>query len=115
MICENCRTTLPDDAIACWKCGARLAPPARQAGPDVLLAILTFVIAGALFACVGWSVPFTVWGLINSAAKDSPQWSGVLGIVSGMAFVLAALAFFGGVWWGSYWLIARLTAKPGER
>ncbi len=118
MICASCQTVLPDEAIACWKCGAPMAGPAsRPAVPkrpvDLLLAILTLVISIAVFVCLGWAIPFTVWGLITSTAKQYPEWSGVLEMVSGVAFVASAVGFFGGTWWGGYKVLERLTAKPG--
>ena len=101
MICANCRTTLPDEAIACWKCGAQVAvavakSPAKKNAPDLLLVILTFLIASGLFVCMGWAVPFTVWGVITSSASQFPQWASILGVVSGIAFVVSAIAIFGG-------------------
>ncbi|MDE3091996.1 MAG: hypothetical protein KGJ80_21700, partial [Chloroflexota bacterium] len=67
------------------------------------------------FVCAGWAVPFTVWGQISTASADSPQWAGLIGVVSGVAFVVATIATFGGFWWGAYWLLTRVTAKPSER
>ncbi len=119
MICANCETTLPDEAIACWKCGTQLTaltggkPPPKDE-PDVLLVLLTFVAAVAFFACAGWAVPFTVWGMITTVAKDSPEWSGVLGILGGLAFVVSTIVCFGGFWYGAYWLIKRIIASPKE-
>ncbi len=115
MICQSCDTVLPDEARACWKCGTQIAAtvanaPAKNTDLDLLLKILTFLVACALFVCVGWSVPFMVWGTITSAANQYPQWSGLSGVVSGIAFVAAAIVFFGGVWWGTYWLLKRVTA-----
>jgi hypothetical protein len=119
MICANCETTLPDEAIACWKCGTQISaltsgtPPPRNE-PDILLVLLTFVAAVAFFACAGWAVPFTVWGTITTAAKDSPEWSAVLGILGGLAFVVSTIVCFGGFWYGAYWLTKRIIASPKE-
>lgn len=117
MICANCQTSLPDEAVACWKCGTPLAgtakdAPGKPSEPDVLLALLTFFAALIFFACAGWSIPFAIWGNLSTAAKDSPQWSSLLGIVSGLAFIVATVACLGGAWWGSYWLIKRIL-RPG--
>ena len=115
MICQSCSTVLPDEARACWKCGAQIAAtvaPAKSADLDLLLKIVTFLVAGALFVCVGWSVPFMVWGTLASSANQFPQWSGAIGVVSGIAFVGAAIVFFGGVWWGMYWLLKRVAITP---
>lgn len=119
MNCANCETPLPDEAIACWKCGTPVAAsaahaPPRKAEPDILLILLTFAAAVAFFACAGWAVPFTVWGMITTAAKDSPEWSGLLGILGGLAFVVATIACFGGFWYGAYWLTQRVLASPRE-
>jgi uncharacterized paraquat-inducible protein A len=113
MICANCQTILPDEAKACWKCGIPLAESASVPKPkgetDLLMAILTFVLTAALFACVGWALPFMVWGTIVSSTKDYPQWSGVLDMFSGVSFFVTAIAFVAIVWRGSYWLITRVT------
>ncbi len=119
MICANCQMTLPEEAVACWKCGTPIAAPAAQAAApkrpvDPLLLILTLLISVGVFVCLGWAIPFTIWGLITSSAKQYPEWSGILDIVSGAAFVLSALGFFGGTWWASYQVLQRLTAKPGS-
>ncbi len=122
MICEHCQTTLPDQAIACWKCGkpvaALAAPttptapavqaPTSKSEPDVLIVILAFALSAILFVCMGWAIPFTVWGKISGIATDYPQWSNLIGIISGISFVIATIGFLGGVWWGSYWLITRI-------
>ncbi len=121
MICASCQTPLPEEAIACWKCGklALPAPPAAAPAPaaplakrqlDLLLALITLLISVAVFVCLGWAVPFTVWGLITSFGRQYPEWSAAFGIVSGAAFILSALAFFGGTWWGCYKLLQRLTS-----
>ncbi len=117
MICANCQTILPDEALACWKCGTQFAAPpaiapAKKTEPDILLVIFTFIASVGFFACAGWSVPFAVWGMISTAAKDSPQWSGWVGILSGISFVVMTIACFGGFWWGSYWVIKRVIASP---
>lgn len=118
MICASCQTPLPEEAIACWKCGAPIGASAPQAAlpkrpVDPLLVVLTLLVSVGVFVCLGWAIPFTIWGLITSSAKQYPEWSGILDIVSGAAFVLSALGFFGGTWWGSYQILERLTAKSG--
>jgi hypothetical protein len=114
MNCENCQTTLPDEAIACWKCGAPVAAsvalaPSKKDETDLLFVIITFVISVAFFVCAGWSVPFTIWGLVTNSTKEIPPLSELGGILSGLAFIVAAVAVFGGSWWGSYWLLKRIS------
>ena len=116
MICENCKTLLPDDAVACWKCGTRIAPspetlPAKPQR-DVLHMLAAFFVAVGLFACVGWPLPFVVWGGISSAASSMPQWASMSGIASGVILFGTAIAFVALTWWGSYWVIARMFGKP---
>ena len=119
MICNHCQTTLPDQAVACWKCGAPVAaavlppepltaPQAKKREPDLLYVILTFVITAGFFVCAGWAVPFTVWGLIIGSAKQFPALTGLLDIISGIAFILSTFGFFAGVWWGAYKISLRL-------
>ena len=118
MICSSCQTTLPDEAIACWKCGKPLAPsvaaPASTSKPrkkkpiDPIVAFLTLIGSTVFFGCIGWSVPFTVWGKLNNAAADFPQWAQFLGAISTIAGVVAALITFVGIWWLSAWLITRV-------
>lgn len=117
VICANCQTALPDEAVACWKCGTQVAAPAtstlpQKPEPDILLVLLTFIAAAAFFVCAGWAVPFTVWGMISTAAKDSPQWSDLLGILGGLAFIVTTIACFGGFWYGAYWVTKRVIAAP---
>ena len=115
MNCAKCQTTLPDEAIACWKCGAPVAASIaqlpKQDESDLLLALLTFGISIAFFVCAGWSVPFTLWGLISNSAQGSSLLASLSGILSGLAFVMSTIAVFGGCWWGSYWLLKRI-ARP---
>ena len=124
MICNNCQTTLPDQAVACWKCGTPVAtavpppeplaaPKAKKGEPDLLYVILTFVITAGFFVCAGWAVPFTVWGLIIGSAKEYPQLSGLLDLLSGVGFIASAIAFFAGVWWGAYKISVRLAQAQG--
>ena len=130
MICENCQTTLPDQAVACWKCGKPVAqstaaarqpiptPPApetplkpkvkKKAPIDPVVAVFTMIASVIFFACIGWAVPFTVWGKINSAFADYPQWAQTVGILSTALGVLSAFVLFVGVWWISAWMITRL-------
>ncbi len=122
MICENCQTTLPDEALACWKCGKPTGQPTTVAQPtspphkktriDPLVAVFTLLISAVFFACFGWAVPFTVWGRITNIGADYPQWAQVFGVVSGIAGVASALITFIGVWWLSAWLITRII-RPG--
>lgn len=122
MICENCQTTLPDQALACWKCGKPMTPPVTAPLPiakprkmpkiDPLIALFTLIFSTVFFACVGWAVPFTVWGKLTNVATDFPQWAQALGVISGVAGVVSALLTFVGVWWGSAWLITRIM-RPG--
>ena len=119
MKCKNCQTILPDEAIACWKCGTKVERPATTAPrkkekPDILIVAAAFIIAAVFFACLGWSIPFMVWGMITSSAKNS-QWSDLMGVVSGISFVATTIAIFGGVWWGSYWLIKNVTVKSSGK
>lgn len=182
MICANCQTTLPDEAVACWKCGSgtrgaaaardRVAPaggdtpapgavpasspssaaqpppsnspssiapqrsvalslalaspaivapttaphtptaaapaPEQKGAHDLLLVIITFVGNAAFFICAGWSVPFAIWGNLRNAAKQNPEWTGIVDVVSGVALLVSGLVFFLGCWLGSYWAILRL-------
>ncbi len=133
MICDNCQTTLPDQAVACWKCGkplVQVAPPAiptspptavlplvpskppevKKNEPDLLHVIVTFVFTAGFFVCAGWAVPFTVWGLIISSGKQYPELSGLLDVLSGVAFIVSAIGFFAGIWWGAYKISTRLAA-----
>ena len=113
MICENCQTPLPDQAVACWKCGKPVARPAapapkKQKPIDPLVAVFTLFFSAVFFGCIGWSVPFTVWGKLNSAVTDFPQWAQAMSVISTIAGVAAALITFVGVWWLSTWLITRI-------
>ena len=112
MNCDKCQTTLPDEAIACWKCGAPVAASIaqlpKQDESDLLLAILTLGISIAFFICAGWSVPFTLWGLISNAVQEPSPLASSSGILSGLVFIGSTLAIFGGCWWGSYWLLKRI-------
>ncbi len=115
MICEHCKTSLPDDAVACWKCGtptpkAQQSPNAKPKA-DVLHILASFFIAAVFFVCVGWTVPFTVFGMISTAANDLPQWASVSGIASGIILIGTAIAFIALTWWGAYWVITRLFPK----
>ncbi len=115
MICASCQTPLPEEAIACWKCGRLVVPaaPAATAAKrpvDLLLVVIALLISVAVFVCLGWAVPFTVWGLITTAGKQYPEWSGAFSIISGAAFILSGLGFFGGTWWGGYKFLERLTS-----
>ena len=117
MICENCQTTLPDQAVACWKCGKPVTPPTvttkRKKPPiDPLVAVFTLVLSAVFFGCIGWAIPFTVWGKISNAATDFPQWAQLLGAISLVAGVASALLVFVGLWWLSAWLITRIL-RPG--
>ncbi len=122
MICESCQTTLPDEAIACWKCGKPItqsataplpgAEPHKKTKIDPLVAVFTLVLSAVFFACFGWAVPFTVWGKITNFAADYPQWAQVFGVISGIAGVASALITFVGVWWLSAWLVTRVMS-PG--
>ncbi len=118
VVCDNCHTTLPDSAVACWKCGKQFSsasPPApRKSGPDLLLAIVTLPIAVISFACLGWTIPFTLWGLVVSSASQYPGWSGLLGALGAILFVLATVAVIGGTWWGAYWILNRVNAPPSR-
>ena len=113
MICSNCQTELPDEAIACWKCGEQMScSPAKSAkhkdGVDPLLVILTLLFSVAFFVCLGWAIPFTIWGNIITVSKDHPEWSALLDMVSGIAFYVSAVGLFIFSWWGSYKLVFRL-------
>jgi len=115
MICENCQTSLPDEAIACWKCGKPVkkpgtppTPPRKQKPIDPLVAFFTLLFSAGFFGCVGWAVPFTVWGKLSNAATDFPQWAQTLNVVSTVAGVASALVTFVGIWWLSAWLITRI-------
>lgn len=115
MICENCQTTLPDEALACWKCGKPVAQPGMPPAPrkklkpiDPVVAFITLLLSAVFFGCAGWAVPFTVWGKLTNAASDFPQWAQALSILSTVAGVLSALVTFLGFWWLSAWLITRL-------
>jgi hypothetical protein len=112
MTCKNCQTALPDGAVACWKCGARvdLSPETMPTKPprDILHVLGSFLVAVVLFACMGWTVPFAVFGNISVAARNYPQWENISGYASGIIMTLTALAFVGMTWWGSYWVISRL-------
>lgn len=139
MICKNCQTTLPDQAVACWKCGKPIAqlvaqpvaptPHPVQAPPapetplkpkikkkppiDPIVAVFTMIASVIFFACIGWAVPFTVWGKTAEIFKDRPdlaQMSSVLGTAGG---VLSGLILFVGVWWVSAWIITRLIRSSG--
>ena len=119
MICQKCQTSLPEEAIACWKCGTSTArvpkpPPVKKAEPDIFLMILTFVVTGGFFVCAGWAVPFTIWGLIIGTARQYPQLSGLIDILSGAAFIASTVTFFAGIWWGAYKVLKRLTATPAQ-
>jgi hypothetical protein len=115
MICANCKTTLPDNAVACWKCGKPTSQTPQSFGskqkPDILHILASFFVAVVLFACVGWPLPFVVWGGISSAASGMPQWASVSGIASGIILFGTAIAFVALTWWGSYWVIARMFGK----
>ena len=113
MNCEKCQTILPDEAIACWKCGTPVAEtvqaPPQKDESDLLLAILTFVLSVAFFVCAGWSIPFTLWGLISTSVNGSSLLASLSSILSGLAFVASTIAVFGGCWWGCYWLLKRIS------
>jgi ribosomal protein L40E len=115
MICENCKTVLPDDAVACWKCGTRtpLTPETLSPKPkrDILHMLASFFVAIGVFVCFGWTVPFAVFGNISSAASSLPQWASISGVASGPIMIGTAVAFVALTWWGSYWVISRLFAK----
>jgi len=64
-----------------------------------------------LFACVGWPLPFVIWGGISQAASHLPQRASISGIASGIILIGTALAFIVLAWWGTYWVIARLFGK----
>ncbi len=113
MICSHCLTELPDQAVACWKCGEQTQgkPTATSkplGGADPLLVILTLLFSVAFFICMGWAIPFTIWGNMITASKEHPDWSGLLDIVSGIAFYASAVGLFIVSWWGSYQLVFRL-------
>lgn len=116
MICANCKTTLPDDAVACWKCGTPTsqAPrtPESKPKPDILHVLAAFFVAVVSFACVGWPLPFVIWGGISQVASHSPQWASVSGIASGAIMIGTTIAFLALTWWAFYWVIARLFGKP---
>ncbi len=113
VVCDNCHTTLPDDAVACWKCGRQfsLAHPQKSyksSGPNLAIAVVTFPIALAFFACLGWSIPFTLWGLTVSLGGQNPNGSGLLGAVGAILFAISSIALIGGAWWGAYWIVNRV-------
>lgn len=126
MICGICQTNLPDEAIACWKCGSPISerpegpakpnvPPnsrAKKDKIDPLFVVLTLLISVALFVCVGWAIPFTVWGSVIAYSGQFPQWSSTIDALSGVLFYASAVGVFAGTWWGSYQILRRLTAKP---
>ncbi len=122
MICESCQTALPDEALACWKCGKSIAAPTvappearkphKKPKIDPLVAVFTLLFSAVFFACFGWAIPFTVWGRITNIGADYPQWAQIFGVVSGILGVASALLTFVGVWWGSAWLITRIM-RPG--
>jgi hypothetical protein len=120
MLCDNCQTELPDEAAACWKCGKLFksvaAPtPLKKQEPDSLLLVGTFVFSGIFFICGGWAFPFTVWGKMVEYTSHYPEWSSVTGVLSGALFIVTAIAVFGVLWWGSYWLIKRIVTSPAGR
>ncbi len=132
MICSSCQTQLPEEAVACWKCGEALQPttglpvPVRRsdaarahsggfrrirdglAQADPLLVVLTLLFNAAFFICFGWAVPFTIWGNIVELSKQYPEWSALLEIASTSTLLVSAVTFFIGTWWGEYQLIHRL-------
>ncbi len=120
VVCDNCHTTLPDNAVACWKCGrqfpsAHLSAPLKPSGPNIAIAVVTFPIALAFFACLGWSIPFTLWGLTVSLGGQNSDGSGLLGAVGTILFAISSIALIGGAWWGAYWIVNRVNNSTGER
>lgn len=115
MICKNCQTELPDSAVACWKCGTPTAvlgqAPDAKPPRDVLHVVASFLVAAVLFICIGWPLPFVVWGNLSAAASHLPQWASVSGIASGIVLIGTALAFIALAWWMSYWVITRMFGK----
>lgn len=123
MICATCQIHLPEQAVACWKCGTPLeAVPAAVpvlTGPlsrpkavhDPLLIVITFFISVALFICVGWTRPFTVWGTIVSGGKEDPGLGTFIAIASGAEFIVSTIGTFAITWWGSYTIWRKMIAK----
>lgn len=109
MICEHCKTVLPDDAVACWKCGTPTVRANRRsvAKPprDVLHILSAFFVAVFSFVCVGWPLPFVV-------VSNLPLWMGMGGPAYGIVLISTTIAFVGFAWWVAYWVITRLFSKP---
>ena len=119
MICDQCKTELPDEAAACWKCG-RPFKPAQPAAttkedPTVVVAFFSFILSVGFFICGGWGVPFTVWGKTLEAARTQPGMEGQMETIAGVLFVVSAIGVFGGLWAVAFWVGKRLMTPPTKR
>lgn len=119
MFCKNCGQQLQDDSAFCFRCGAKIAPPATVASPQTAtpakksvngfgiaafaIGIITVILGIYLFI---FSIAGIVLGAVGVARRKnySSNWLAITGLV------LSCVAF---VFWAVVWCVVLYHAMLG--